>query len=67
MKLIEALQELMQTAPSAQLPLLKALEQRLVDQRQWRDAWVNAEKRIEQLTRETDVLLLRLEQRKEKD
>ena len=47
--------------------LLEAAAQRIEDQRQWRDAWLDAEKRVELLTRELDVLRLRLNNRKEKE
>ena len=47
--------------------MLEAAAQRIEDQRQWRDAWLDAEKRVELLTRELDVLRLRLNNRKEKE
>ena len=47
--------------------LLEAAAQRIEDQRLWREAWLDAEKRVELLTRELDVLRLRLNNRKEKE
>ena len=47
--------------------MLEAAAQRIEDQRQWRDAWLDAEKKVELLTRELDVLTSRLKHRKEKE
>jgi hypothetical protein len=47
--------------------LLEAAAQRIEDQRLWREAWLNAEKKVELLTSELDVLRSRLSNRKEKD
>jgi hypothetical protein len=47
--------------------MLEAAAQRIEDQRQWRDAWLDAEKRVELLTRELDVLRSKLKHRKEKE
>ena len=67
MKLSEELWVLAQKAPQDQQPLLKAVGKLLEDQRLWRDAWLDAEKRVELLTRELDVLTSRLKYRKEKE
>ena len=47
--------------------LLEAAAQRIEDQRLWRAAWLNAEKRVELLTRELNVINLTLHNRKEKE
>lgn len=47
--------------------LLEAAAQRIEDQRLWRDAWLDAEKRVELLTSELEVLRSRLKHRKEKE
>jgi hypothetical protein len=47
--------------------LLEAAAQRIEDQRLWREAWLNAEKKVELLTSELDVLRSKLSNRKEKD
>ena len=47
--------------------LLEAAAQRIEDQRLWRDAWLNAEKKVELLTSELDVLRSKLDNRKEKE
>lgn len=67
MKLIEELWTLAQTAPQQYQPLLKAVGQLLQDQRQWREAWLDAEKRVDELTKELDVLRSRRNLRKEKE
>jgi len=67
MKLSEELWVLAQKAPQDQQPLLKAVGKLLEDQRLWRDAWLRSEKEVELLTRELDVLRLRLNNRKEKE
>ena len=56
MKLSEELWVLAQKAPEDQQPLLKAVGKLLEDQRLWREAWLDAEKRVELLTCELDVL-----------
>ena len=67
MKLSEELWVLAQKAPEDQQPLLKAVGKLLEDQRLWREAWLRSEKEVELLTRELDVLRLRLNNRKEKE
>jgi hypothetical protein len=47
--------------------MLEAAAQRIEDQRLWRDAWLDAEKRVDELTCELDVLRSRLKHRKEKE
>jgi hypothetical protein len=47
--------------------LLEAAAQRIEDQRLWREAWLNAEKRVELLTSELAVINSRLNNRKEKE
>ena len=47
--------------------LLEAAAQRIEDQRLWRDAWLNAEKKVELLTSELYVLRSILDNRKEKE
>jgi hypothetical protein len=47
--------------------LLEAAAQRIEDQRLWREAWLNAEKKVELLTSELDVLRSKLDNRKEKE
>jgi hypothetical protein len=47
--------------------MLEAAAQRIEDQRLWRDAWLNAEKRVDELTKEVDVLRSRRNLRKEKE
>lgn len=46
--------------------LLEAAAQRIEDQRLWRGAWLEAESRVELLTREINVLRSQLQHRKEK-
>jgi hypothetical protein len=48
-------------------PFLEEAAQKLEDQRLWREAWLNAESRVELLTRELDVLRSTLTTRKEKE
>ena len=67
MKLIEELWALAQKAPQEYQPLLKAVGQKLEDQRHWRQAWLDAEKEVELLTSELEVLRLKLKHRKEKE
>ena len=66
MKLREELRAVKETYPAIKY-LLEAAAQRIEDQRLWREAWLDAEKRVELLTRELDVLRLRLNNRKEKE
>jgi hypothetical protein len=47
--------------------LLEEAAQKLEDQRLWREAWLNAESRVELLTSELDVLRSSLTTRKEKE
>ena len=47
--------------------LLEAAAQRIEDQRMWSEAWLNAEKKVELLTSELDVLRSKLDNRKEKE
>jgi hypothetical protein len=47
--------------------LLEEAAQKLEDQRLWRGAWLNAENKVELLTRELDVLRSSLTTRKEKE
>ena len=66
MKLQEELRSVKEVFPAI-AEMLEAAAQRIEDQRQWRDAWLDAEKRVELLTRELDVLTSRLKYRKEKE
>lgn len=66
MKLREELRAVKEIYPAIEY-LLEATAQRIEDQRLWREAWLDAEKRVELLTRELDVLRLRLNNRKEKE
>jgi len=65
MKLQEELRSVKEVFPAI-ASLLEASAQRIEDQRLWREAWLNAEKKVELLTRELDVLRLSLNHRKEK-
>jgi len=67
MKLSEELWLLTQRTPKDQQPLLKALGKLLEDQRLWREAWLNAESKVELLTSELDMLRSQLKHRKEKE
>ena len=67
MKITEELWLLIQRAPEDQQPLLKAVGKLLEDQRLWREAWLNAENKVELLTSELDVLRSQLKHRKEKE
>ena len=67
MKLTEELWLLIQRAPEDQRPLLKAVGKLLEDQRLWREAWLNAESKVELLTSELDMLRLQLQHRKKKE
>lgn len=66
MKLREELRAVKEIYPAIEY-LLEAAAQRIEDQRLWREAWLDAEKRVELLTRELDVLTSRLKYRKEKE
>ena len=66
MKLQEELRSVKEVFPAI-AEMLEAAAQRIEDQRQWRDAWLDAEKKVELLTRELDVLTSRLKHRKEKE
>lgn len=48
-------------------PLLLDAAQTLEDQRLWRDGWLRAEKRVEELTKELKLLRSGLTNRKEKE
>jgi hypothetical protein len=66
MKLQEELRSVKEVFPFIK-ELLEAAAQRIEDQRLWREAWLNAEKKVELLTSELDVLRSKLSNRKEKD
>jgi hypothetical protein len=66
MKLQEELRSVKEVFPAID-HLLEAAAQRIEDQRLWREAWIKSEKEVELLTRELDVLRLRLNNRKEKE
>ena len=66
MKLQEELRSAKEVFPCIE-DLLEAAAQRIEDQRLWRAAWLNAEKRVELLTRELNVINLTLHNRKEKE
>ncbi len=66
MKLQEELRSVKEVFPAID-HLLEAAAQRIEDQRLWRTAWLNAEKEVELLTCELDVLRSRLRNRKEKE
>jgi hypothetical protein len=66
MKLQEELRSVKEVFPAID-HLLEAAAQRIEDQRLWREAWLKSEKEVELLTRELDVLRLRLNNRKEKE
>lgn len=55
--------------PSNQVvaPILLDAAQTLEDQRLWRQAWIQAETKVDLLTRELELLRSRLTNRKEKD
>jgi len=63
MKLQEELRAVKAVYPAIEY-LLEAAAQRLEDQRLWREAWLNAEKKVELLTSELDMLRSRLKNRK---
>ena len=66
MKVTEELRSMMESFPFM-AELLEAAAQRIEDQRLWREAWLNAEKKVELLTSELDVLRSKLDSRKEKE
>jgi len=66
MKLQEELRAVKAVYPAIEY-LLEAAAQRLEDQRLWREAWLNAEKKVELLTSELDMLRSQLKSRKEKE
>jgi hypothetical protein len=66
MKLQEELRSVKEIFPAIE-GLLEAAAQRVEDQRLWREAWLKSEKEVELLTRELDVLRLRLHNRKQKE
>ena len=66
MKLQEELRSVKEVFPYIE-ELLEAAAQRIEDQRLWREAWLNAEKKVELLTSELGVLRSKLSNRKEKD
>jgi hypothetical protein len=66
MKLTEELRAIKEVYPAVE-GLLEAAAQRLEDQRLWREAWLNAENKVELLTSELSMLRLRRQLRKEKE
>lgn len=66
MKLTEELRAVREMYPAIEY-LLEAAAQRIEDQRLWREAWLNAEKKVELLTSELDMLRSQLKNRKEKE
>lgn len=66
MKLIEELRALAEVAPEKHRAVLQAVAERLEEQRMWRQAWLDAENRVEVLTQSLDELRLR-NLRKEKE
>jgi hypothetical protein len=66
MKLQEELRSVKVVFPAIK-ELLEAAAQRIEDQRLWREAWLNAENKVELLTSELDVLRSQLKHRKEKE
>ena len=66
MKLQEELRSVKEVFPAIK-ELLEAAAQRIEDQRLWREAWLNTEKKVELLTSELNVLRSRLKHRKEKE
>lgn len=63
MKLTERLRLLAEAFESLR-PLLNEAAERLEDQRQWRQMWLNAEKRVEELTSELNEVRSSLSNRK---
>ena len=66
MKLQEELRSVKEVFPHIE-HLLEAAAQRIEDQRLWREAWLNAEKKVELLTSELSMLRSQLKSRKEKE
>jgi hypothetical protein len=66
MKLIEELRAIKEAYPAVE-ELLEAAAQRLEDQRLWREAWLNAENKVELLTSQLVVLRSLRNYRKEKE
>jgi hypothetical protein len=66
MKLIEELRAVKEVYPAVE-ELLEAAAQRLEDQRLWREAWLNAENKVELLTSQLVVLRSLRNYRKEKE
>lgn len=66
MKLIEELRAVKGVYPAIE-ELLEAAAQRIEDQRQWRQAWLNAENKVELLTSELSMLRSARNHRKEKE
>ena len=63
MKLVDRLRLLAEAFESLR-PLLNEAAERLEDQRQWRQMWLNAEKRVEELTSELNEVRSSLSNRK---
>jgi hypothetical protein len=66
MKLTEELRAIKEVYPAVE-ELLEAAAQRLEDQRLWREAWLNAENKVELLTSQLVVLRSLRNYRKEKE
>jgi hypothetical protein len=66
MKLTEELRAAKKVFPAIE-DLLEAAVQRIEDQRLWREAWLNAEKKVELLTEQLVVLKSSLQHRKKKE
>ncbi|WP_353247327.1 hypothetical protein [Limnohabitans sp.] len=66
MKLGEELRAVKDIYPAI-ADLLEAAAQRIEDQRQWRDAWLKAERKVELLTSEQNLLRSIRLHRKEKE
>lgn len=66
MKLTEELRAVKDIYPAI-ADLLEAAAQRIEDQRQWRDAWLKAERKVELLTSEQNLLRSVRLHRKEKE
>jgi hypothetical protein len=66
MKLQEELRAVKEGYPAIE-DLLEAAAQRIEDQRQWRDAWLKAENKVELLTSELSMLRSARLHRKKKE
>ena len=66
MKLTEELRAAKKVFPAIE-DLLEAAVQRIEDQRLWREAWLNAEKKVELLTEHLVVIKSSLQHRKKKE